>query len=298
MKHYLYAAGAVLCWASLPAAVGSGLSDLSTEELMFYSFSCAAFVLYFINAAGTKSFKLNFPGVRGILLGIWGVFLYHYVYYMALERSPLAEGAVLTTTWSFWIVVFSSVLVLGKISFPVLLTALTGMGGVVLVISAGKSFGFDSAFISGYLLALLCGLIWSSFSVVLGRINLKKDAMTAFTITAALISLALFLFSRPHPVPSVRSLLSAVYLGAVPLGLSFFLWNRALRGGNLVIIGFLSYLTTPLAVLIVALVHKEAVHSRVIIGMLVIIAASIGGKISLSGIKRRKRFVVPADDDM
>jgi hypothetical protein len=42
MKYYFYALGAILCWASLPAATGSGLKELSTEELMFYSFSCAA----------------------------------------------------------------------------------------------------------------------------------------------------------------------------------------------------------------------------------------------------------------
>ncbi len=38
MKHYLYAVGAILCWASLPVATGSGLQGLSTEELMFFSF--------------------------------------------------------------------------------------------------------------------------------------------------------------------------------------------------------------------------------------------------------------------
>lgn len=106
MKHYLYALGAVLCWASLPAAVGSGLSELSTEELMCYSFTSAAVFLYLANLSLVKSFRLSFPGIKGILLGIWGIFLYHYIYYLDLERTPLAEGAVLTTTWSFWIVVF------------------------------------------------------------------------------------------------------------------------------------------------------------------------------------------------
>lgn len=50
----------------------------------------------------------------------------------------------------------------------------------------------------------------------------------------------------------------------------------------MVIIGFLSYFTPPLAVLLVALIHDEAVSPRVILGMVIIIAASIGGKMSLS----------------
>ncbi len=38
MKYYLYAMEAILCWwATFPATTGSGLANLSTEELMFKS---------------------------------------------------------------------------------------------------------------------------------------------------------------------------------------------------------------------------------------------------------------------
>ena len=33
MQHYLYALGAILCWASLPAATGSGLEGLGIERV-------------------------------------------------------------------------------------------------------------------------------------------------------------------------------------------------------------------------------------------------------------------------
>ncbi len=130
----------------------------------------------------------------------------------------------------------------------------------------------------GYLLALLCGLIWSSFSVGLSRIRLKEEPMTAFTLYAAGLSAGLFFITMPHQLPSVTALLSAIYLGCVPLGLSFFLWNRAMSGGNLVIIGFLSYLTPPLSVLLVAIIHKEPVSGQVLLGMFVILAAALVGK--------------------
>ena len=85
----------------------------------------------------------------------------------------------------------------------------------------------------------------------------------------------------PHGVPPVKALLAAIYLGCVPLGLSFFLWNRAVTGGNMVIIGFLSYLTPPLAVLLVAVIHGKNISPQVLLGMAIIIAASIGGRLSL-----------------
>lgn len=49
----------------------------------------------------------------------------------------------------------------------------------------------------------------------------------------------------------------------------------------MVVIGFLSYLTPPLAVLMVALVHGQRISPQVLVGMAVIIAASIMGKIFL-----------------
>lgn len=278
MKYYLYAVGAILCWASLPAATGSGLKELSTEELMFYSFASAAFFLYAQDLITLRTAKVFFPGMKVSLMGVWGIFLYHYIYYLALDNAPLAEGAILATTWSFWIVVFSSLLLFRKLKISIVVTALVGLFGAGLVISAGKELSFEMSSMRGYLLALLCGLIWSSFSVGLSRVKVEKEPMTAFTLYAALLSAVLFVISMPHELPSWPALGSAVYLGCVPLGLSFFLWNRAMTGGNIVIIGFLSYLTPPLAVLLVAVIHHQEVSGQVLFGMAIIIAASLLGR--------------------
>jgi len=236
----------------------------------------------------TRSFTLFIPNLKSSFLGIWGIFLYHYVYYLALDRVPLAEGAILATTWSFWIVVFSSVLIFKRMKPAIMLTALGGMIGAGLVISAGKDLHFGIEYMQGYLLALLCGLIWSSFSVSLSYIRMPREPMTVFTIFAAILSTLLYLITMPHAVPSTKSLLAAIYLGCIPLGLSFFLWNRAVSHGNMVIIGFLSYLTPPLSVLLVALIHGQTVSPQVLVGMAIIIAASIGGRLALSPTQAEK----------
>lgn len=283
MKPYLYAFGAILCWASLPAAVGSGLGGLSTEELMFYSFTAAAVYLYLQNVILTRSFRLHFPGGKPSLWGAAGIFGYHYVYYMAMDNAPLAEAAILATTWSFWIVVFSSLIVFRRLKGTILLTALMGMVGAGLVISSGKALSFDAAYMKGYLLALSCGLIWSSFSVALSYLKTSECPMTAFTAISAMVSAALYVATGPYPTPSGPALASAMYVGVVPLGLSFYLWNRAVASGNLSVIGYLSYLTPPLAVLLVAVIHGQRVSGQVLLGMGVIIAASILGKVVIGG---------------
>ncbi len=289
MKHYFYAIGAILCWASLPAATGTGLQELTTVELMFFSFITAAVYLYIQDIILSKSFTLYIPNWKMGLLGVWGIFCYHYSYYEAMRFAPLAEGAIIATTWSFWIVFFSSLITFRKIKTGILISAAIGMLGAALVIASGKNLTFSITYMKGYFLALLCGLIWSSFSVFLGQIKLGKEPMTAFTIIAATISAIIYFATMPHEMPSISSLLSAVYLGCVPLGLSFFLWNRAITGGNMVIIGFLSYLTPPLSVLLVAIVHDQKISPLVLTGMTLIITASIFGRLFLN-ISLRNRY--------
>ncbi|TKB12377.1 DMT family transporter [Desulforhopalus sp. IMCC35007] len=288
MKHYLYALGAILCWASLPAATGSGLNQLSTPELMFYSFSTAAIYLFVQDLLINKTFTVRFPRFTVSLFGFAGIFFYHYIYYLALERAPLAEGAILATTWSLWIVVLSSILQLRRMAPSILLAALVGFAGAVLVIGGGKELSFESNYMQGYLLALTCGIIWSVFSVGLPLFRLRIEPMTGFTILTAIASAGLFLLTMPHEAPRVSALLSAMYLGCIPLGLSFFLWNRAITGGNMVIIGFLSYLTPPLAVLLVALVHGQKISGQVISGMFIILLASLAGKLCLTNILKKE----------
>jgi drug/metabolite transporter (DMT)-like permease len=278
MKPYLYALGAVLCWASLPAATGSGLDGLTVTELLFFSFVPAALYLGAQEMLISRRKAIPWPDARLTLLGLAGIFGYHALYYLALDHAPLVEGAILTTTWSFWIVVFSSVLAKKRLSPSVLAVALAGLAGAGLVVSGGQSLSFEARYLPGYLMALGCGLIWSSFSVALSRLKPTRDYMPAFTVLAALFSALVYAASLPQTLPPAKALFSALYLGLVPLGLSFTLWNRAVTTGNMTLIGYLSYLTPPLAVLLASLVRQAPVTPHAVIGMIVILAAAFVGR--------------------
>ena len=55
---------------------------------------------------------------------------------------------------------------------------------------------------------------------------------------------------------------------------SFTFWHHALKAPNLALVGALSYLTPPLAILLVGLVHGTAISPFVWGGMALILAAS------------------------
>lgn len=278
MRPYVYALGAVLCWASLPAATGSALDGLSVPEVLVFSFVPAALYLTIQTMLLTRRMAVPWPDMRLGLLGLGGIFVYHALYYTALDHAPLVEGAILTTTWSFWIVVFSSVLDLKRLSLATVAVALTGLVGAALVIAQGQGIDFQARYLSGYILALICGLIWSSFSVTLSRCKPDRDYMPAFTVLAACCSLLVYAVAGPHSLPPLHTLGAALYLGLIPLGLSFTLWNRAITTGNMTIIGYLSYLTPPLAVLLAALIRGAAVTPWAILGLVLILGAALGGQ--------------------
>lgn len=278
MRPYVYALGAVLCWASLPAATGSALDGLSVPEVLVFSFVPAALYLTIQTMLLTRRMAIPWPDMRLGLLGLGGIFVYHALYYTALDHAPLVEGAILTTTWSFWIVVFSSVLELKRLSLATVAVALTGLVGAALVIAQGQGVDFQARYLSGYILALICGLIWSSFSVTLSRCKPDRDYMPAFTVLAACCSLLVYAVAGPHSLPPLHTLGAALYLGLIPLGLSFTLWNRAITTGNMTIIGYLSYLTPPLAVLLAALIRGAAVTPWAILGLVLILGAALGGQ--------------------
>lgn len=281
MHPNLYALGAILCWASLPAATGTGLDGLNTTELLFYSFVPAAAYLVIQDMVLRRSFSIPVPSFRMSLLGLIGIFGYHWVYYMALEQAPIVEGAILASTWSFWIVIFSSVLHRRSLSISVTGLAALGMYGAYLVIAGDANTDFNLSYMTGYTLALCCGLIWSSFSVALSHWKPKYDYMPVFTLYAAIVSTGMYgwsLATSAFVIPSASSIVSAVYLGLVPLGLSFTLWNRAVTSGNMTVIGYLSYLTPPLAVLLAFIVRQAPVPFTSLLGLGCILFASIMGR--------------------
>lgn len=278
MRPYLYALGAIACWASLPAATGSALDELSVSELLIFSFVPAAIYLTIQEMILSRSTAIPWPNLRLCLLGLVGIFGYHACYYLALDRAPLVEGAILATTWSFWIVIFSTVLEQKRICLPMLAVALLGLLGAGLVVSGGQRLHFEAQYLPGYLLALTCGLIWSGFSVILARSKPDHDYMPAFTVLAACCSIVIYALSQPQSLPPAATLSAAIYVGLVPLGLSFTLWNRAITTGNMTVIGYLTYLTPPLAVLLAALIRGSAVKPSAMIGMVFILSAALGGQ--------------------
>jgi len=187
------------------------------------------------------------------LLGVGGLFGYHALYFAALQLAPPAEANLVNYLWPLLIVLLSAPLAGERLGWPHLVGALLGFAGVALLALGRVSF--TGAYALGYALALGCAVAWSLYSVLSRRFGeTPTDAIASFCAAAALLSLACHLVFEPTVWPATPlAWLAVLALGVGPTGGAFYLWDHAVKRGDIRALGALSYaapiLSTALLVL-------------------------------------------------
>jgi drug/metabolite transporter (DMT)-like permease len=282
-RPYAAALGAIACWASLAAALDLGLDALAAEQILFHGMWVAALGLACGDALRRRWPWHTWPGLPAALWGVYGLFGYHALLVFAFSLAPRVPANMLNYTWPLWIIVLGAG---RRLSWPVLLAGLLGLAGVALVMggAAPKAGGREVPQHSlGLLLALGAGFCWGSFTAGLRRIAPRGGNPMAWYCLLAAGAGALLLWGRGGSfiVPSGQWPLLA-YIGLVPLGVAFFLWDYAARQCNLQALGLLSYFTPPLSTVLLAWVSDSAVGWTLAAGLALILAGSVIGGRALS----------------
>ena len=128
----------------------------------------------------------------------------------------------------------------------------------------------------GYIFALAAALIWSSYSVISKTlIHVPTFAVTGFCMITALFSLIAHLIFEQTIIPSFTELIASIMLGLGPVGGAFYLWDFALKNGDIKILGSLAYLAPLLSTLILVLVGVSEMTTSIAFACLFIILGSI-----------------------
>lgn len=235
-----------------------------------------------------RSWRVN---LRTLLIGIGGIFGYHYLLFMSYRHAPVIEANLINYLWPLLIVVLTPLYFRDKpLRLYHLIGALLGISGAFLIVSGGK-LALDSQHIIGYLLAFAAALTWSNYSLACSRMNAFPSAAVAgFCFWSGLLALGLFGLEQliqPTPVTlSTNDWLLLIALGAGPLGIAFFTWDIALKRGDTRIVGALAY-TAPMASTgLLILFTDSPVQTTTLLAMLLIIASAVVGSWELFTRKR------------
>ena len=199
---------------------------------------------------------------RALALGVYGLFGYHFLLFMALRYAPAVETNLVNYLWPLGIVLMAPLFLPGiKLTAKHLIAACAGLLGAAVVIlgdsffaaklvgSAAKGYFWGNTI--GYVLAAVAAFIWASYSLMGKRMSLQgrgfpTAAIGLFGLVSGALSLLCHALLEVPTQLSARDWLLMTVMGLGPLGAAFFFWDAALKNGDARKIGFLSYIT-PLA---------------------------------------------------
>ena len=269
MHPHAYALGAIALWASL-AALGVALRHVPPFLL-----TGLALVIGSI-PAWPLARQWRVPP-RTLALGIYGLFGFHFLLFIALRHAPPVEANLVNYLWPLFIVVLAPLMLPGMALKAVhIAAAAAGFAGAAIAILGGA--GASGTWSWGYLPALGSAFIWASYSLWTRRVpSFPTAAIGLFGLVSGVLALLCHAWLEPRVTLSMQDWGLVALMGLGPLGAAFFLWDKALKTGDARHIGILSYIT-PLAstALLVLVTGREFSPSILLAAALIIGAAVLG----------------------
>lgn len=216
-----------------------------------------------------------------LALGVYGIFVYHFCLFLALRRAPPVEANLLNYLWPLLIVVLSPLIIPGvRLGVRHVVAAIFGFLGAGLVVTRG-TIHVELRHASGYALALLAAVIWSTYSLLTKRVRpFSSAAVGLFCLVSGALALAAHAAFEPAATLHRRDLAWLAVLGVGPMGAAFFLWDAAMKEGDPRIVGALAYLTPLLSTTLLIAFGGGTLTAPAALGMVAIVAAAIVGATS------------------
>lgn len=270
---------AVLMWAVLAL--------LSAASGTMPPFQLAAVTFFIGGLIGAVSWPFRKGAVRALwqdwrvwLVGVGGLFGYHFVYFSAIRSAPPVEVSLIAYLWPLFLVLFSAMLPGEKLRLHHLIGVILGLAGAVLVITKGQAFGLQNGFTKGHALAFACPVIWAGYSVLSRRFgDVSTDVVAGFClVTALLAAISHLLFEQTVWPETTGQWLAVIGLGLLPVGAAFYTWDYGVKRGDIMVLGASSYAAPLLSTLVLvaagfAPLHWSVVAACVLITLGAVVAA-------------------------
>lgn len=214
---------------------------------------------------------------RTLALGLYGLFGYHLLLFIALRYAPPVEANLVNYLWPLLIVVLAPVVLPGMRLRPLhAAAAVMGLAGAALaILGSGQRTGGWSW---GYVPAAAAALVWSTYSLLTRRFgSFPTAAVGLFGAVSGVLALAChWLLEAPVRLQPIDWIL-VVATGLGPLGAAFFLWDHALKRGDPRQIGILSYITPLLSTTLLVLVTGRGLNASIVAAAVLIIGGAVLG---------------------
>jgi len=285
MKADLFTLGAIFLWASL-ASLATLLSNIPPFLLTGIGLVIGALVSLPSLRSGLTPWKIP---LKTLLIGVYGLFGYHFMLFLALQTAPAVEANLVNYLWPLLIVLLSPLFTKSlSLNLRYVLAAISGFAGAVLAITSGGSgFGFSSMEV-GYFFALAAAVIWATYSLGTTKVpRFPTPAIGLFALVSGVLALGAHFLFEPAASISTSDWLLLLVLGVGPLGGAFYLWDAALKIGDPRRIGLLAFLTPLLSTALLVVVSGNSPSWQLLLATGLIVGGALLGPRSPSGSKNK-----------
>ena len=275
MKADLLTLGAIFLWASLASLV-TLLSDIPPLLLTGIGLIIGAAVSIPSLRFGIKPWKVP---AKTLLLGVYGLFGYHLMLFLALQNAPAVEANLVNYLWPLLIVLLSPIFTKSlALNFRYVLAAISGFAGAVIAITYNGS-GLESLSIEvGYFFALAAAVIWATYSLATTKVpSFPTPAIGLFALVSGVLAIGAHFLFEPAASISTTDWLLLLVLGVGPLGGAFYLWDAALKIGDPRRIGLLAFLTPLLSTALLLVVSGDSLSWQLLLATALVVGGALLG---------------------
>lgn len=283
-KHTAIAMVSVLLWCFSGICFRKGALGLDvfvSLSLMTGVGVITATLIQFLRGDSLRSL-LQLPA-KAIVAGFFGVAFYTLILAYAFAIAPASDvGQVnlLNYLWPLWIVIFSIILLGHRPRLPLLLAGVVlGFSGVLVSRGLGNIAHLPGSFLP-HLLALLGGMLWALYSVLLKYWNIPEEnggTSFHFGLCAVISALLALLTGKWNGLASLNAETAfwILFGGIGPVGLAYYFWEIGMKKGNIRLIASLAYFIPIGSSVLIGLIFREALNGGLFLGGFLIAAGAI-----------------------
>jgi drug/metabolite transporter (DMT)-like permease len=279
-QAYIYAALSVILWGTIPTAFKIALSELSIVTMLGIATLVSMLVLFIILASSGKLRLLGKMSRKEILwsalLGLINPVLYYLMLLTAYSRLPGQVAQPVNMIWPVILVFLSMPILHQRIPARSFAALLISLAGVYIIASQGAPLSPGRSDALGVTLALVSGVLWALYFVLNVRDG-RDEAVKLFTNFAfgsAYMIIAMALNGSSHEEISFSGAAASVYIGIFEMGITFWLWLRALQlASTSDKISNLIFFAPFISLILLHFIIGEPVYYTTPIGLLIIIGS-------------------------
>ncbi len=280
-KSILLASLSVIFWSTVATAFKIALMYVNPYQLLVLASTTASIVLLIALLLTGKLLLLNTLKfsffLKSLLIGFLNPFLYYLVLFKAYSLLPAQEALSLNYTWAIVLTILTSIFQKKKVNFISYISLFISFIGVLIILSKGSIVSLKPSNHYGAFLAMASSVIWG-VSWLLNIMSEKDDEMRLFlNFTFGAFYGWIYLFINGYvQIPNFYGLLPVIYVGIFEMGVTFILWNKALKmAANPAKVNNLIYLSPVISLAFISLVLKENISIFTLLGIFLIIAGII-----------------------